>query len=361
MVADKQNMANLLDGRGVTKSGQPADLSILDEAAIYNVDLATLEITDKKKTSENLAKNKHSQSSDKSEDWVKLDVKLSDMIDFVFDKADFPVFIVQDDSIIYVNRAVGALLQLDGNSNLIGHKFFELVYQEDWNLLANNIADMLTNHKEISVRFNCNNDKIQEVALKAVYLPDIEHFSFIIFGEKLQSKKKITNNALYDEDTGLPSFFLFEDRLQMAVLMANSIKEEANRQNIGVLAINIDNMKDFKKLNLDDVVVKKLADNLVFNLPKTITVAKGLKYHFWILLNGVHNDSEMKAYLKIIKEILDAGISDNFMRHDLVYSVGCSLFPNDASSAKELVKHTIEATRLAQSNNHNSLVIYNGK
>ncbi len=361
MVTDKQNMANLLDGKGIAKSDQPADLSILDEAANYNVDLAALEAIHKKKSSENITTNRHQQTSAKSEDWFKLDVKLSDMIEFVFDKADFPVFIVQDDSIIYVNRAAGALLQCNGSSDLIGHKFFELVYQEDWNLLANNIAEMLTNHKEISIRFSYNNDKIQEVNLKAIYLPDIEHFSFIIFGEKLQSKKKIVNNALYDDDTGLPSFFLFEDRLQMAVLMANSVKEETNRQKIGVLAINIDNMKDFKKLNLDDVVIKKLADNLVFNLPKTITVAKGLKYHFWILLSSAHDDSEIKSYLKVIKEILDAGISDNFMRHDLVYSVGCSLFSKDASSAKELIEHTIEAVRLAQSENHNSLVIYGDK
>lgn len=354
-----RNLTDLLEGKVAKVSSQP-DLSVLGEADKYDIDLSSLEAVSVKKGGSKSAGGK-SQVMQQNENWTKLDVKLLDIANLVFERVDFPVFIVQDDEIVYANNVVSDLLRINDGFEVVKHKFFEFVYKDDWNLLANNIGEMLTNHTDLTIRFNRRDNKIQELNLKAVYLPDIEHFSFVLLGEKVRNKNKPSSNVLYDDDTGLPSFFLFEDRLQMSVLMSNATREGEHKYGIAVLAINIDNIKEFKKLNLDDAVVKKLADNLVFNLPKTVTVSKGLKYHFWILLSGMRDDFEIDYHIRRIKEVLDAGISDNFMRHDLVYSAGCSIFSKDARSSKELIEHTIESVRKAQENAESSLIIYGQK
>lgn len=350
---DGQNLTDWLEGKDVTDVPQSVDLSVLDEAQKYNIDLSALE----KISSPKKKLNNSNKPATQITQWSQLDIKLNDVVDLVFDKSDFPVFIVQDDEIIYANRMVSDLLQLDNWFSSKKHKFLELVYKEDWNLLANNIGEMLTNHKELIIRFMRKDGKIQELKLKAIYLPDIEHFSFVLLGEKIRNKNKINSNMLYDDETGLPSFFLFEDRTQMAILRVNSAPKE-DGQALAVLAINIDNIADFKKMNLDDMIIKKLADNLVFNLPKIITISRGLKYHFWILLNGLQKGYAWDYYMLKIREVLDAGISDNFVRHELAYSIGGSIFGRDARSAKELVAHAIEAVRKAQNDSGNSLVIY---
>ena len=351
------NLAELLDGKKNMAVPEAVDLAVLQEAQKYNVDLQNLENVAMGKT-ETAAENVVNNADDS---WSGLDVKLFDMVNLVFDKADYPIFVVQDDYVVYVNQVVCDVLHINSKAAL-HHKFLELVYRDDWNLLANNIGEMLTSHKEVNIRFNDEKNKILGMNLRAIYLSDIEHFSFILVGDKLKEpKQKNAGGNLYDEDTGLPSFFLFEDRLQMAVLAARESGENKNRYGVGVLAINIDNINDFKKLNLDEVVIKRIADNLVFNLPKVVTVSKGLKYHFWILLDRLKDNFELDYYIRQIKEILERGFSDNFTRHNLVWSIGCSIFPQTSLSAKEVIEHAIAALREAQKEKNSSLVVYKRK
>lgn len=352
--AVKKDMTDFLEGTYVNNMSSAIDLSVLNEAEKYNVNLSELETLPLENK-----EPEYSENADKrqEEGWATLDVKLSDIVNAVFDDADYPIFIVQDDLLVYINKTARKILNIAADGNVLQHKFLEIVYKEDWNLLANNIGEMLTSHKGLKIRFNYKNEKIQELKLSAIYLSDIEHFSFILVGEKIAAKSANNGGGLYDEITGLPSFFLFEDRLQMAVLAVREAKKTDSSSKVAVLAINIDNIKDFKKINFEEAAIKKLADNLVFNLPKTATVSKGLKYHFWVLMHGIKDEFELDYYLRRIKEVLDGGVNDNFMRHELKYSVGCSVFPEVSRTAKELIEHTITAVRKAQEDAGNSIVV----
>ena len=350
----EQNWDSVLEGGEKLLAPKRVDVSILQQAKEYNIDLETLEIAPDKK-----------QAAPKPENSMKfsplfdMDVKLADMINLVFNRAEYPIFIVQDDVLMYINETAKQQLNLERN-NLVGNPFLELVDKQDWNLLAENIGEMLTNHYHLPIRFALPNGNTT-INLQAIYLPDIEHFSFILLGEARNKISKPSNGVLYDEKTGLPSFFLFEDRLQMALLAEHAIEQENEHKLIATIGINIDNIKEFDRLNLSQVVLKRIADNLTFNLPKTVTVAIGLKYHFWLLLSGLKNEFDLDFYLRRIKEILDAGIKDNFMHHDLSYSVGFCVFPKDAQTAKKMIEHTISAVRDAQTNKNNSIIAYNEK
>lgn len=355
-MAETDNLDEMLEKIEGKQLEEHVDLSILQNAQDYNVDLQSLEIAAEPK------QKKIVKTNQKDESWAGLDVKLLDVANLIFDYADYPVFIIQDDNIVYANEAVRNILQISDENEIIKHKFLESVYKEDWNLLADNIGEMLTNHKELVIRFTCRNNKIKELNLKAIYLSDIEHFSFILLGDKIKTKSKSSSSSvLYDEDTGLPNFFLFEDRLQMAILAVKSVKDKNQNSGIAVLSVVVNNIDDFKKLNLQEMVIKKLTDNLVFNLPKTVTVSRGLKYHFWILINGWQDGFDLDYYIRRVKEVLDGGVSDNFVRHDLAYSIGGSVFKEDAFSAKELIEHTIAAVRQSQSTKQNEIVIYKNK
>ena len=111
-------------------------------------------------------------------------------------------------------------------------------------------------------------------------------------------------------------------------------------------------------MHIEDMVVKKMASNLILNLPKTATVALGLKYNFWVLLPGIKNKAEANHEIRRITEILYEGVSDNFTRHELLFSVGASLFPHPAHSAKKLIEQAIAATKKAQENPKSSVEIY---
>ena len=352
MDINTENIIHLLEGNDLLPADN-VDVNILSSAKQYNIDLQNIELPP-----ENTSSTNSTEFVDTNSNWADLDIKLQDVVNGVFEKANYPVFIIQDDNLVYFNAFTQKILPHLNTKNL-GNKFLQLVNEKDWNLLAENIGEMLTQHKTLTISFNIPDNKPYTMNLCAIYVPDIEHFSFILLGEQQKTQNKHHISSLYDEEIGLPSFFLFEDRLQMAILSAiNNHNKTDIKQNIAVIGINIDNISDFKKINLYKVIIKRLADNLVFNLPKTVTVSKGLKYHFWILLNDWQNEFEYDYYIRRIKEILDMGISDNFVRHSLAYSIGVSIFPQTANSSKELIEQTVFAVRASQEKGFNSVTTY---
>lgn len=71
---------------------------------------------------------------------------------------------------------------------------------------------------------------------------------------------------------------------------AENYKDIRQKKNMIALAgISIDNMKVFKNMGIDDLILRKLSERLVLSLRKTFTVASGLKYQFWVLIPNVDN------------------------------------------------------------------------
>ena len=200
--------------------------------------------------------------------------------------------------------------------------------------------------------------KIVPIDCNAIYLPDSKHFSFILVGGYQEKSSKPFFNNLYDELTGLPNFFLFEDRVQMAVNNENYKDARLPKDLIAVVGVSVDNIELFRRLGLEDFALKKIANTLVLSLKKNYTVARGLKYPFWILMPDIANSHDLDLELRKIMSIFKEGVSDNFTTHDLVVSVGASVFPNPARSAKKLIEQSISALKEAQNKEDSSLVIF---
>ncbi len=327
------------------------DLSILNDADKYNVNLDSLEVVE-----QHSVKKKKAISD--VEVLANLDVSLSEIIKIIISSSERPTFIVRDDKIVYINSASKQLLDINIDKEVIGTKFFNLVAQEDWNILAENIGEMLTNSKDLRIRLKSITGKIRPMTFRAIYLSEIEHFSFILIGEHVKKVTKPSFNNLYDDLTGLPNFFLFEDRVQVAISLENA-KENVRDQNmIAIVSVNIDNIETFRKMHIEEMVIKKVANNLVLNLPKNATVALGLKYHFWIMLPGLKNRADINKEIRHIFELLNEGVSDNFTRHELLFSIGASSFPTPGHSTKRVIEQAISAVKKAQTTPKSSVEFF---
>ena len=275
------------------------------------------------------------------------DVRLRDMVNKVFRRSDRPFVIVRDDRIEYANRTFLNLLDIKSETDILKEKFLKLVAREDWEFLAENIGEMLINNEAMEIRLVTAGHKILKVKFDAMYLSDNQHFTFILIGERI-IPKTVTAMGMYDPVTGLPNFYLFEDRVQVAVNYEN-YKDIRQRKNmIAVIGIGIDNFPALKTIGMHELVLKKLAEKLMLSLRKTYTVASGLKYQFWILLPDVMDEESLKLELQKIQKIFEEPVADNFTEHDISASIGVSVFPEPGSSAKKLIEQTILSIQKAQ-------------
>ena len=280
------------------------------------------------------------------------DVRLNDLIAKFMDKASRPVIIICDDKVEYINSVVADILGLP-LEEIRGKNFLDFVHPDDWNLLAENIGIMLTDAKSVPVRLQTKNKEMFETVLEALYIPDDNHFAFVLIGNHVRK----ANNALqqsgngiefYDTLTGLPSFYLFEDRVRVAVNREVYKDVSVAKNMVAVAAISIDNIFALQHIGMDEFILKKLASKLVFSLNKSYTVARGIKIQFWVLMTDLADVNILDAELQKIKAIFDEGVDDNLTHHDIRCSIGVSVFPVVARSGKKLLDQTITAVKKAQ-------------
>ena len=329
--------------------------TLLEQAPRYGIDLNALE----NPSSVSLMREENFifEKNDKPF-WHNLDIKLGDLIEPLVNDSERPMVLVCDDKIAYCNQAIMQILNVKNSDNIVGEPFLSFVYRDDWNVLTTSIGEMLTSLKKLRVRLKTLSEKIVPIEFQAIYLPDSSHFSFILVGSHLSKANKPFFNNLYDDLTGLPNFFLFEDRVQMAVNNENYKDSRLPKDLIAVLAINIENMDAFRKIHLEDFVYKKLANTLVLSLKKNHTVARGLKYPFWILMPDILNGYELDLELKKLRNLFKNGLSDNFTTHELIVNFGVSIFTNPARSAKKLVEQAISALKVAQEREGSSIELF---
>ena len=352
-----------LDGEAARLQPVYADTALLQEAERYNIDLNSLEaaVEPQKAAREELIPEPAAVSLPEHQFWQDLDVPLEDMVSQVLDTSERLVAIVTDDKIAYMNRAALEMLEIKSFRDIIGENFLTFVDKSDWNNLAENIGGMISDGTKLKVKLRTASNKIHSAELKAIYLPDSRHFSFILLSSHERREQKPVFNALYDDLTGLPNFYLFEDRVQMAVNNENYKDMRLPKDLIAVAAVSIDNMENFRKLHLENFVIKKLASNLLLSLKKNYTVARGLKYQFWILMPDLVNEQSLEVELDKLRVIFKEGVTDNFTTHEVFTSIGVSVFPDPARSGKKLIEQAIASVKKAQEMPNNSLVMFSGK
>ena len=154
--------------------------------------------------------------------------------------------------------------------------------------------------------------------------------------EAIAMAVKMNHLAYHDQLTNLPNRILLLDRLEQGMQVSM-----ANRQKLAMLIIDIDHFKyinDSHGHDAGDTLIVQLAKRLESVIPQGATLARVGGDEFIVVLPNLKNDNDIdNVCLRInvlMKKPFDATLQAN-----LSVSVGVSIFPDDASSQEELMRH----------------------
>jgi diguanylate cyclase (GGDEF)-like protein/PAS domain S-box-containing protein len=165
--------------------------------------------------------------------------------------------------------------------------------------------------------------------------------SVVVFqdvSESVAMAVKMTHVANHDQLTGLPNRVLLHDKIVQSIN-----RTDKAQHSVALLLIDIDN---FKYLN--DALGHKVGDSIILSVSKrlqhacgsTATLARVGGDEFACLLT--HEDSGLSADEVAMSCLQSARepIHIDGKHHQLSLSIGISLFPQDAASAEEMMRHS---------------------
>lgn len=347
---DDLEKADIIEEPEITEENFITQDELTNEAEAsyeYNLNLGMLE--------EETPKNNNTEINHQS---------LLKVIYSIFEKSKNLVALVKNDLIEYMNKNGIGYLEANSPEDVIGKQFFEFVAEKDWNLLAENVGMLLMNEDSLSLSLITMKHQETKAKISAIYIPDEEDFSFILIAEiqpnETAARKVESRQMVYLSDgiTGLPSFYVFRDRLQVAVSYRN-LKE--NPSPIATIAINIDNFGELIKSSLSSVtnsLLQQMSNRIAVILRKTNTITRGDKNDFWIMINDLKNEKELEKTLKSLHKSICEDYVVNDETYSITSSLGAAIYPDVAKRHSKLIKLTEEAVKKVKSEGGNNYYIH---
>ncbi len=285
-----------------------------------------------------------------SEQQYRFIVKNSPDIIYMVDERGFFTF---------VNDRIHELLGFSPD-DLIGEHYSILVHEEDQNRAryvfderrtgeraSNNIELRLINRDEEHLDHEDDSDSVViELCSMGMYQKingDLPHFQGTYgvardISDRKKAEETIRFQAYHDLLTRLPNRELFLDRLNLTLSQAS--------RKAGLLAVLFLDMDGFKFIN--DTLGHVLGDSLLFQvaarlrqiLRDTDTVARIGGDEFNILIPELQQRDEAGVVAQKIIEAFSHPIHIDGHEITVSFSIGISIFPDDAESAEALIKNS---------------------
>lgn len=178
--------------------------------------------------------------------------------------------------------------------------------------------------------------------------------------EARRAREEWRVRGLQDALTGLPNRLMFNDRLESAI-------EEALRsgESFAVMFFDLDR---FKKINdslghaMGDQVLRSVSHRLLASVRAPDTVARYAGDEFTLIFRHITNrDDVLKTAEKIVRSMEAPLNLPNKLELHITASLGVSFFPDDASSAEELIKCADEAMYTSKAMGRNTYQAYVAK
>ena len=168
------------------------------------------------------------------------------------------------------------------------------------------------------------------------------------------SEKRAKQLALFDQLTGLPNRFLFEDRLKQVIS-----KHHREGNQFALLFIDLDG---FKQINDEhghhtgDKLLQVLSRKFESVLRSEDTCARIGGDEFVVVLPSINRDGALKVSKKLLKLASDPlSLSTGIVQ--VSASIGLSLFPDHAQNKDALIIKADKAMYIAKSNGKNKVII----
>ena len=354
---------SLLEGLDETFSADKVDASLLKKGDMHK-ELSALEKVNAKERLAVMGQRKFNPLNtplEKEHDIIEeLDVSLREVIQKVFDPSDKVFLIIRDDDIFYANDTFCKLIGFPNRAFIAGKKFLSFVAKKDWDLMAENIGEMLTNGKQVSITLRLAKKRLQKMKFEAIHLNDRQSFMFILAGEKVSNQLN-KPGGFHDDVTGLPSFHLLSDRAQVAINNENNRDTRLKKNLIALVGIDVRNPAQDKNIPFSETVLRKIATKLAFNTKATYTISRGVKHHFWILMPDLPDIENLYLEVKKFQALFNEPISDDLDEYNFEIRVGVSVFPDTASSSKKLFEQAISALKQATMSSAGKIIFFKGE
>jgi len=270
---------------------------------------------------------------------------------------------------------------LNGTLTSVNRRFIELAQQPLKEILGKNVCDYERDEKGI-LNWKRAAETVKSTCKLFTYenrfeIEGEEHYTSISLAPVLNMEKKvigitgtvnditrikqherlITRMAYYDSLTGLPNRRLFFDRVNNAI----SISEDKKFMT-AVAFIDLDNFKrvnDTMGHSVGDILLIEVAKRISRNIKGNQTVARLSGDEFSLILPDIMKREEVIATIEKINEVFEEPfiLKDNSV--NLTASIGIAVYPDDGSTAEELLRTADTAMYKSKELGRNRYQFYN--
>lgn len=152
-----------------------------------------------------------------------------------------------------------------------------------------------------------------------------------------ENEKRLHHLAHHDPLTNLPNRLLFEDRLKQALSKAR----RSHRQ-VALFFLDLDNFKavnDSLGHDYGDLLLIDVAKRLSQSVRESDTVARLGGDEFLVLMEEIESVEMVEAMAERVCRALTHELSKNDFTQIISASIGISIYPEDASTAQQLMKN----------------------
>jgi diguanylate cyclase (GGDEF)-like protein/PAS domain S-box-containing protein len=270
------------------------------------------------------------------------------------------VYIVQNEKFVYTNPRFNSML---GYDSLVGHHISDIIFPEDRPIIEENMHGRLDGRLQ-DVEYQCR------VNTKA---GDILHIE--LFGSRIDynGRPAVIGNALditarkaseqlneflanHDPLTALPNRRMLGHKLDQAIDVA-----KVSNQRIAVMYLDLDRFKyinDTLGHTMGDRLLSLVANRMRECLQAKDILARMGGDEFAIMISEVdssHNVIEVAR--KILESVRTSLLLDNYELH-VSASIGICFYPEDGSTAEELMKNADTALYRAKDQGKDDFSLY---
>lgn len=152
-----------------------------------------------------------------------------------------------------------------------------------------------------------------------------------------ENEKRLHHLAHHDPLTNLPNRLLFDDRLKQALS-----KARRSRRQVALMFLDLDNFKvinDSLGHDYGDMLLIDVAKRLKKSVRESDTIARLGGDEFLVLLEEIDSIQMIEHMAKRICDALSHELTkDHFSQH-ISASIGISIYPEEASTAQQLMKN----------------------
>jgi len=272
----------------------------------------------------------------------------------------FDIITIHDEAgmTVYESPAASRLLGYSPGS-LVGQTPFDTIHPKDVDRARESFAALVRgeNPAPIELRFRhadgswiwleaLGNNLLEHPGIRGIVLTSRD------VTERKRAEERARYLANYDVLTGLPNRFLMQDRLLQACAQA-----QRNGLRVAVMHIDLDR---FKVVNetlghyVGDALLKQAADRIKKSAREGDTVARVGGDEFTVVLANVSGVQALSAFAEKVLSGLARPFPGEGQDVFVSASIGISLFPDDARSVDDLIKHADAAMFRAKATGRNN-------